>query len=186
MPSGVHECLFVSPSTATWAPRTLFVIHGYGDTARELLAHWLPLVNDGWSLVVPQLSSEDRDEALAEIRQHLDDCHRKRGVESDGMIVAGASQRAPLAMEIAREAGVPWLCVTPRFPAGYDLGMAPQAAGAFLLGELDGESARTRRVIETLQMAGATVHVRVMPAVAHDLPADFAAHAAALLDALRE
>jgi predicted esterase len=184
--SGVErECLFISPSTATWSPRTLFVIHGHGDTARRFLGPWLPLVNDGWSIVVPQLSGDDKERALAELRQHLDDCRRKRGIDSEGMIVAGASEGAPLAIDIAREAGLPWLCLIPLFPSGYDLGMPPQTPGAFLLGELDGANKRTQRMIDTLRMAGATVHVRTMPGIGHDFPPDFAEQATSLLDALR-
>jgi predicted esterase len=99
----------------------------------------------------------------------------------DGLVLAGSSQGAPLALEIAHETGVPWLCVIPGFPAGYDLGplLGTPASlnGAFLVGEKDPLSARTLRIAEALRSAGAIVRTLVMPGVGHELPEDFSPYA---------
>ncbi len=191
------ECLVLAPSSATWEPRSLLVIHSRGDTASRFSAHWADLVNEGWTLIVPQSSQvydsmsfcwDDADLARQELRNHLEDCRRKRGIETDGMVIAGASQGGRLALELAHESGVPWLCVIPAFPAGYDV--APMTAvpthtrGAFLLGERDPASVNARRVIRALESGGVHVAAATMKDVGHDLPEDFPHQAADILRAL--
>jgi predicted esterase len=192
------QCLVLAPSTATWEPRSLFLIHQRGDTASHFAAHWGELVNEGWTLIVPQSSQvydstsfcwDDMDLARQELRNHLDDSRRKRGIEMDGMVMAGASQGGRLALELAHETGVPWLCAIPSFPAGYDA--APLTAvpahtrGAFLLGEHDAAGVNARRVITALESGGVHVIARTMKDVGHDLPEDFPAHVADALRALQ-
>ena len=80
------------------------------------------------------------------------------------MVIAGVSHGAPLAVEAAHEAGVPWLCVIPSFPRGYDVGpltaVPAHTAGAFLLGEHDPGNVRAQSLISQLQYAGARMDVR--------------------------
>jgi len=193
------ECLVLAPSTATWEPRSLFVIHRRGDTASHFAAHWGQLVNEGWTLIVPQSSQvydsmgfcwDDMELARQELRNHLDDCRRKRGIETDGMVIAGASQGGRLALELAHESGVPWLCAIPAFPAGYDvaplIAVPTHTRGAFLLGEHDAASVNARRVITGLESGGVHVVARTMKDVGHDLPDDFPAQVADALRALQE
>lgn len=190
------ECLVLAPSTATWEPRSLFIIHRRGDSASHFAAHWGELVNEGWTLIVPQSSQvydsmsfcwDDGELARQELRNHLEDCRRKRGIETDGIVIAGASQGGRLALELAHESGVPWLCAIPWFPEGYDvsplIAVPTRTRGAVLLGEHDAASINTRRVIAALESGGVHVATRTMRNVGHDLPEDFPAHAA---DALRD
>ena len=191
------ECLVLAPSSATWEPRSLFIIHRRGDTASHFAAHWADLVNEGWTLIVPQSSQvydsmgfcwDDIDLARQELRNHLDDTRRKRGIETDGMVIAGASQGGRLALELAHEPGVPWLCVIPAFPAGYDvaplIGVPTHTRGAFLLGEHDAATVNSRRVIRALESGGVHVAARTMKDIGHDLPEDFLRQAADILRAL--
>ena len=191
------ECLVLAPSSATWEPRSLFLIHRKGDTASGFAAHWGDLVNEGWTLIVPQSSQvhdsmgfcwDDMDLARQELRTHLDDSRRKRGIESDGMVFAGASQGARLALELAHEAGVPWLCVIPSFPAGYDVapmtGVPTHTRGAFLVGDRDSAAANARRVIRALESGGVHIATGTMKDAGHDLPEGLAAQAADMLRAL--
>ena len=191
------ECLVLAPSSATWEPRSLFIIHRRGDTASYFAACWGELVNEGWTLIVPQSSQvydsggfcwDDLDLARQELRNHLDDSRRKRGIETDGMVIAGASQGGRLALELARESAVPWLCVIPSFPAGYDvaplIGVPSHTRGAFLLGERDAAGPNARRVIRALESGGVHVLARTMKDVGHDLPEDFSAQAAGILQEL--
>jgi predicted esterase len=154
-------------------------------------------VNEGWTLIVPQSSQvhdsmsfcwDDMDLARQELRSHLDDCRRKRGIEMDGMVVAGASQGGRLALELAYETGVPWLCAIPSFPAGYDvaplIAVPAHTRGVFLLGEHDAASVNARRVISALESGGVHVVARTMKDVGHDLPVDFPAQVADALRAL--
>jgi predicted esterase len=192
------ECLLLTPSTATWSPQTLLVIHGYGDTAHELVEHWRALVDYGWALVVPQSSLpsdsdgfcwDDGERALTEIRQHLEDCRRKRGMDPDGMVIAGVSQGAPLAMQIALEAGLPWLCAIPWFPAHFDaspfVAVPTRTAGAFILGERDDANRSSRSVIGALEAGGVNVSVQTMKGVGHEISPDFGALAGSLLRLLK-
>lgn len=191
------ECLVLAPSSATWEPRSLFLIHGRGDTASHFAACWGELVNEGWTLIVPQSSQaydsmgfcwDDMDLARQELRTHLDDSRRKRGIETDGMVIAGASQGGRLALELAHESAVPWLCVIPSFPAGYDTapmtGVPSHTRGAFLLGERDAAGFSARRVIRALESSGVHVAVSTMKDVGHELPGDLAEQAAGVLRAL--
>ncbi|HTO21622.1 MAG TPA: hypothetical protein VMQ10_04025, partial [Spirochaetia bacterium] len=63
---------------------------------------------------------DDAETGRAELRAHWDDCQRKRGIPLDGLVVAGVSQGVPLALDLAREAALPWLCVVPTFPRDWD------------------------------------------------------------------
>jgi predicted esterase len=187
----------LSPSTATWDPRSLFIIHGRGNSAVEFSRHWQPLLDDGWTLIVPQSSQvydseswcwDDAELARAEVRQHWEDCRRKRGMDLAGMIVAGASQGGVLAMEAANEAGVPWLSVIPSFPRGYDvsplMAVPSHTVGAILLGENDPAAARARTVISQLDAGGVRVIVKTMQGAGHELPPDFCDFAAEALRGL--
>jgi predicted esterase len=191
------QCMVLAPSSATWEPRSLFLIHGRGDTASHFAARWEELVNEGWTLIVPQSSQaydsmgfcwDDMDQARRELHSHLDDSRRKRGIETDGMVIAGASQGGRLALELAHESAVPWLCVIPSFPPGYDAspmtGVPSRTRGAFLLGERDPAGFGARQVIRALESGGVHVAVSVMKDVGHDLSEDFAALAAGVLHAL--
>jgi predicted esterase len=191
------ECMVLAPSSATWEPRSLFIIHRRGDTASHFAERWGDLVNEGWTLIVPQSSQvydsmgfcwDDMELARQELRNHLEDSRLKRGIETDGMVIAGASQGGRLALELAHESGVPWLCVIPTFPPGYDAapltGVPSHARGAFLLGERDAASINAKRVIRALESAGVHVVTSIMKDVGHDLPEDFAAQAAGILRAL--
>ena len=214
-------CLILAPATATWAPRSLFLIHRNGDTAAGFSRYWRPLVNEGWTLIVPQSTRacpgggggfcwEETDAALRELRGHLEECHRKRGLGADGMIVAGAGEAARFALEIAAESGLPWLCVAPFLPAPFDAraltAVPSHTRGAFLLGghgsdrapgdqrasrdqrppERDPRDARapfdhTRALIRDLESSGVDVTVRVMEGAGDELPEDFGRIAAEVL-----
>ena len=193
------HCMVLAPSTATWEPRTLLVIHRRGDTAPGFAAYWRQLVDQGWTLIVPQSSQvydsagfcwDDAEQARGELRAHLDDCRRKRGVQMEGMMIAGASQGGRLALELAHEAGVPWLSVIPFFPEGYDvsplIAVPAHTRGAFLLGEHDPASVNARRVFAALESGGVRAVARTMKDVGHDFPDDFAAQAAEALRGLME
>jgi len=187
-------CLVLSPSTTLWDQQTLLLLHGRADSARRIAELWRPLVDEGWTLVVPQSSQpwdsaswcwDDEDLARREILTHFEECRMKRGLDPARIIAAGASLGARLAVEIAHEAGIPWLCVIPTFPAGYDA--APLAAvpehtrGVFLLGENDPGNVQTRPVVAALQGTGAFVEVQTMTGVGHTLPQDFAMYASTAL-----
>jgi predicted esterase len=154
-------------------------------------------VNEGWTLIVPQSSQvydsmgfcwDDMGLAMQELRNHLDDSRRKRGIDTDGMVIAGASQGGRLALELAHEAGVPWLCVIPAFPDRYDvaplIGVPTHTRGAFLLGERDAASVNAQRVIRAFESGGVQVVARTMKDVGHDLPEDFSVQVADILRAL--
>ena len=186
--------MILAPATATWAPRSLFLIHRNGDTAAGFSRYWRPLVDEGWTLIVPQSSRacadsgfcwQDTEDALRELRGHLEECQRRRGLGADGMIVAGASEGARLALEIAGEAGLPWLCVTPTLAAPFDarpLSAVPsRTRGAFLLGGQAGPRDHTRMLIRDLESSGVDIAVRVMEWVDDELPEDFASVAAEVL-----
>ena len=191
------QCLVLSPSSALWDQQTLMVLHRRGDSARHFADRWGGLVDEGWTLVVPQSSQpwdsagwcwDDVDLAHNEVRAHLEDCRTRRGLDLSRIVIAGASQGAPLAAEAAQEAGLPWLCVIPSFPSGYDtarLAAVPRhTRGAFMIGENDSSNARTRRIIETLEAAGAVIATATMPGVGHELPQDLARHASDILKTL--
>ncbi len=183
------QCLVLSPSSAVWDQQTLLLLHGRGDSARRFAEHWRPLVDEGWTLVVPQSSQpwdstswcwDDLDRARQEIRAHLEECRTKRGLDPSRIVAAGAFQGARLAVEVAAENGMPWLCVNPVFPTGYDassLTAVPQhVRGVVLLGE---NEAQSRSVMVAFQAIG--VKVRTMKDVRHELPDDFAARASEAL-----
>ena len=194
MSSARPACIVLSPAGAVWEQRSLLLLHRRGDTARRFLEHWRPLVDEGWTLVAPQSSQvcdtaafcwDDAELGLREIRQHLDDCRRLRGMDPGGMVIAGASQGARLALELAMEAGVPALCVVPWFPAGYDVSRLTSMAGhvpvGFILGERDPANEQARPVIMTLESAGVPLVTHEMKGMGHDLPEGFASHARSVL-----
>jgi predicted esterase len=153
-------------------------------------------VDEGWTLVLPQSSQpcapgrfcwDDHELAVREVRQHLDDCRRKRALSLDGLVIGGASQGAPLAMDVACEAGLPWLAVIPSLPRDYELSrllaVPGRTRGAMVIGALDPASARARSVSTMLQSGGVSVSVRSVPGAGHDLTPPIVQ---AATDALRE
>jgi predicted esterase len=188
------QCLVLSPSSALWDQQTLLLLHSRGDSARQFAERWRPLVDEGWTLVVPQSSQpwdsagwcwDDSDLAHREIRTHLEECRTRRGLDPARIVVAGASQGAPLAAETANEAGLPWLCVIPSFAPAYDVtglvAVPRHTRGVFLLGENDPANTRTRLVIAALASAGASIQTRTMAGTGHELPEDFAVYASEAL-----
>jgi predicted esterase len=154
-------------------------------------------VDEGWTLVVPQSSQpwdsaswcwDDWDLARREVRAHLEECRTRRGLDLARLVVAGASQGAPLAAETANEAGLPWLCVIPSFPSGYDVmafaAVPRHTRGAFIIGETDPGNAHTRRIIGALEAAGASIATRVMDGIGHELPQGLARYASDVLKTL--
>jgi hypothetical protein len=193
-------CMVLAPATATWAPRSLFLVHRDGDTAARFSRHWRPLVNEGWTLIIPQSSRpcaggpaahdpgfcwEDTETALRELRGHMEECQSRRGLGADGMIIAGAGEGTRLALEIAGETGLPWLCVTPTLSAPFDArhltAVPSRARGAMVLGSQRENRDHTRALIRDLESSGVDVTVRVMEWTGNDLPEDFAAVAAEIL-----
>ncbi len=191
------QCLVLAPSTALWSERTLLAIHGKGNNARDFAEVWRPLVDEGWTLLVPQSSQAYRDggfcwdderAARQELAGHLEKAARQ-GVDLAELVIAGASQGARFALELARERSRPWLCVVPSFPRQYDPGAwetgVPGPPGAFMLGELDPAREAAAPVIRALESARVTVIVRIMEGVGHALPEDFARRASAVLEEIR-
>ena len=171
-----------------------FLIHRNGDTTGGFSRQWRPLVDRGWTLIVPQSSHACADggfcwgepeDAARELRGHLEECQRQRGLSAEGMIVAGAAEGARLALDIAGEAGLPWLCVTPTLAAPFDArhltAVPTRTRGAFLLGSEGGPRDHTRALIRDLESGGVDISVRVMEWVDDELPDDFAAVAAEVL-----
>jgi predicted esterase len=192
------ECIVLSPASLA-VRSTLVALHQRSQSARAFTRHWAPLVDVGWTLVVPESSQpfgsdtfcwDDHDLALRDIRRQLDECAGRRGISLEGMVIAGASQGAPLALEIGLEEGIPWLCAIPGFPARYRLepgraGLARRSRGAFLFGERDPHNGRSRAVIDDLSSAGAELREAVMAGAGHWLSPGFIGHARPLLDWLR-
>jgi predicted esterase len=187
-------CLVLSPASTLWEQQTLLVLHCRGGAARRLAERCRALVDEGWTLVVPQSSQpwdsaswcwDDEELACREVRAQLTACRTSRGLELSRMVMAGVSEGAPLAAQVASEAGLPWLCVIPSFPAEYDV--TPLAAVprhtrcVFILGENDPRNSRVHSVIAALEAAGAFVHTRIMKDAEHELPKDFAIYASEAL-----
>jgi hypothetical protein len=195
-------CMILAPATATWAPRSLFLVHRNGDTAAGFCRHWSPLVDEGWTLIIPQSSQAcaegpsghgagfcwgHTETALRELHVHLEECQRRRGIGPDGMIVAGAGEGAGLVLRIAGEAGLPWLCVAPVLSAPFDArpltAVPTRTRGAILLGSQTENRDHTRALIRELESGGVDFTVRLMEWTGDDLPGEFASTAA---DALRQ
>jgi predicted esterase len=190
------ECSIISPATSLWEPRSLLLLHRWGGSSRESASCWQGLVDEGWTLVLPQSSQpcgqgrfcwDDRALAAQEVRQHLDDCMRKRALSMDGLVIGGASQAAPIAMDLACEAGLPWIAVIPSIPRDFELSrllaVPGRTRGVMVFGELDSAGARTRSVAGMLQSGGVSVSVRSVPGVGHYLTAPMVRAAA---EALRD
>ena len=170
------QCLVLSPSGALWDQQTLFLLHGRGETARGFTNLWRPLVDEGWTLVVPQSSQpldsarwcwDDLDAARREVMAHLEDCRTKRGLDPARIVVAGEGQGGRLAAEIAAETGMPWLCVDPEFPRDYDYRLLDSVPG----------STRGVFLLSTTKLPVPGMDVKTFPGIG----ADFARHASEAL-----
>lgn len=172
----------------------MLFLHGSGDTARAFARTWQPLVDQGWTLVVPQSSRphhgggftwDDTDAALAEVRNHLEDCRTRWRLPVEGIVLAGASEGAAAAMQAAAETGLPWLAVTPVFPRVFDvtrLAAVPRhTRGGVILGEHDPANTRSRQLIAELHGAGVPVEVRTVKGIGHEMSDDSVRQAGDLL-----
>jgi predicted esterase len=178
-------CRILSPASATWDPRSILLLCEDPAFSRS----WEPLLDEGWTLILARsIRWEEPDRPLEGIRELLEECARLRRITTEGMVIAGVAQGAPLAMDAACEMGVPWLCVIPSFPRGYDVSaltaVPAHTAGAVLLGEHDPAATGARAVIAQLEAAGVKIIVKTMHGAGHELPADFGTYAAEALRAL--
>jgi predicted esterase len=179
----------IEPETGIDAERCLIAIHWRGGSAKEFAEYWEPLAEDrGWTLVFPQSSQvysstgycwDDVALAKKELMKCVASLEAQYGIRRERLIVAGASQGARVAFEIALEIGAPYFCVIPSFPEGYDesvrAGKQGRGKSYFVLGERDELNRRSQPVIDALKECGAPPDVRVMKGVGHDLPEGFAA-----------
>jgi predicted esterase len=191
-------CTVLSPSSALWEQQALVLLHMRGGSGAEFRAQWLPLVDDGWTLVSLQSSQpfrsggfcwDDAELGRREILEQMDECRRVRGIDFGRVVMVGASQGARMAFEVTQQMAVPWLCVIPTFPAGYDsapfIASRSRDRGAFILGAEDPANDRTRQLVISLQAAGAEVRTHSMPGTSHELPDDLPSLAREALDWLR-
>lgn len=96
----------LSPATTLWDQQTLFVIHGPGEVPRGRVTQWSPLTDEGWTLVFPVW------ETPAHLREHLEDCRTKRGLDRSRVVIVGVSEGGPFALQLAREVGLPCVRVS--------------------------------------------------------------------------
>lgn len=87
----------LSPSTSLWDQQTLFVVQRPGT--RPAARHWSPLTDEGWTLVFPQW------ETPADLRELFDDCHRKRGLDPERIVITGVEAGGSYALALAQETG---------------------------------------------------------------------------------
>jgi len=142
------RCLVIGPSTTAWSARTLLVIHGDGENASSAAKEWRSLVDEGWTLLVPEgFCWTDTRTAMEELSLQVEKA-RCQGVETEDIVVAGVRDGAPVALSFATQRGLPWLCVFPRFPLDYAVtaGTATVSAGVILLDDED-DSEALRRVL---------------------------------------
>ncbi|HEY9595401.1 MAG TPA: hypothetical protein VHE79_13050 [Spirochaetia bacterium] len=188
-------CTILSPATPTWEEQCLLLLHGRGMPAALLRERLAPLVGEGWTLISLQSSQpfgsagfcwDDAVKGREEVLGQLEECRRVRGLSLGRLVVVGASRGARLAIEIAREIGVPWLGVIPSFPRDFDTGgIAPATVsprGSLLLGTEDPFTPHARTVARMLESSGAQVRVVEMAGVGHELPDDLASHARVALE----
>jgi hypothetical protein len=78
--------------------------------------------------------------------------------------------------------------VIPTFPARYDvtpfMAVPRHTRCIFILGENDPANSQSRRVIASLEAAGAFIQTRTMGGAGHDLPQDFTMYVWEALDRL--
>jgi predicted esterase len=95
-----------SPAAAQWDQQALFVVHGPGEPLRAPVARWSRLTDEGWTLVFPQW------ETPRDLRQRLEECRTRRGLQRSRLVIVGVSGGGPVAAQLAREVGLPCLRVT--------------------------------------------------------------------------
>ena len=92
-----------SPATALWDQQTMFVVHRPGKPPADLVARWSPLTDQGWTLVFPGWSTP------ADLRQGLEECRTRRGLDRSRVVIVGVSEGGPAALQLASEVGLPCL-----------------------------------------------------------------------------
>ena len=100
-----------SPATSLWDQQTLFVVPGPGEAPRELASRWGKLTDEGWTLVFL------RWETPAELRDHLQECGRTRGLDPERIVIAGVGDGAAYALDLAGESGRPYVSASGEEPA---------------------------------------------------------------------
>jgi len=180
------ECIAIRPPSRVSPTGVLMAIHSRGDNSIDFIARFRHLADQsGWILLAPQSSQpsghgvycwDDAERGRVELSTHWDEFFAMEGSAPALRIIAGVSQGARLAFELAQEKGVPYICMVPSFPKDYHPN--PGACGTFtkgvfLLGEKDPANSRAQPVIAQLEAAGASVVIRIMEGIGHDFPADF-------------
>jgi len=193
------ELLVRIPSSAPPFPLVI-ALHGAGTTAAQCLPDWMPAVELGFMLAVPQSAEpgspgayvwDDLARALEQVSGQFRELLKGNEVDTERVIVAGFSQGAALAVQLVlrrRISGRGFLAVAPGRQILHDLDEIVRtgagARGYFILGGRDRRHNSLAEIHALLNQRGVTCELEDHPELGHELPSDFRSSLAAAFNFL--
>mgnify|MGYP001182210760 FL=1 len=172
-------------------PSPLIVaLHMAGGSAEEIRSHWLPVTGMGYSLAIPQgdvllgpgeYSWSDQPAGL--IGRHISRLSRTHKLDSERIVLGGASRGAGHAVELAlsgqpfKAKGFIAVAGAPRIEVVrplVDIAKGAGVRGVLIAGDRDPVLPRVRDVHQLLEASGIDVRLQVVPGLGHEYPANFA------------
>jgi predicted esterase len=173
-------------------PMTLMALHGNGDNASLAEVYWLPCINQGFDLALPQSSQitswdaftwADLEIGLAELAKHADSVQGALDCNQSEMILAGFSGGARLALHSVLKGRVaprglilvaPWLPELDDWAEAIEIMVRGEIRCWIICGERDGDCLEgARKLSSMLKTAGSDVQLEIIPDLDHDFPVDF-------------
>ncbi len=184
--------LFVSepkPGPAGRVP-LLIALHARGSSPERDLNNWLPITQNGWLLAMPQSSQlgspnsyvwDDADKTEAEIAAHFSRLAAQYPLDANRIILAGLSQGAARAVQLALKQIVPargFLAVVPGNILMDDLEMLARSAagkvrGYLVAGGKDPRYEVFQQAHAILNRNGVACEIEDHPEMGHEFPPDF-------------
>ena len=172
----------------------LFVaLHVKGGNAEEASKHWKHVVERGYTLLVPQSSQlfapnrycwDDWNTSKNEVLSHIGEMRGSYNIDEDGVVVAGASQGASVAIIdlIFGDTSLKLKKCIAVFPAVDDLSSytpllergAKKGVSVYMLsGEKDYFLENIKKLYQEMIKAEIHCKVEIVPGLGHDFPPNF-------------
>ncbi len=173
-------------------PRLLMALHGNGDSVAVIEDYWLPCVDQGYTLALPQSSQitfwggftwADLDKGRSEVSHHLRAIQEDTAFEPTDNIIAGFSGGAGLALLAVMNGDVtpgglilvaPWLPDLDKWEKEI-ISLGGKGIEYWIIcGDQDGDCLDgSKRLSSILEKAGARVRLDIVQELDHDFPVDF-------------
>lgn len=198
------ELILRSKHGGTGKAPILMALHGNGDGVSLTGDYWIPAMDEGYVVALPQSSQmtqidcytwQDLEKGRTELRAHLADLAGRQGLSLEGLVIAGFSGGARLALYSILTGDVsprgfilmaPYLPNLDEWKGMIDQRPAKGARGHILCGDRDDQCLEGAKMAAALLTdAGIPTEFHILEGLDHEFPDDFHSRLASMLDSFK-